>query len=395
MGAEHTLRNKIAHGLRHRRRRAAAQPQRARAVRPGGGRRGRARGHRSSRGKDGVRAGVQVDARRRDADRQRRRPATSTPSRCATAAARPRAGRTTRWRSSSGSATDSYDARQRRPDLQDQDRRAPTERLRLQLLRLGRSTPTRRTSTRSTTSSPTARRSCATIGDYRQLNDALVPRRARTRAPRTSTRTRPNRLHFYVVDKHTDAERHAALHRRRPVARRRRPADARRVAGRRAARAAPREGYTTCTFTLTNTGAAAATDPAAAPAGRDGVAQQRHLPALGVGHGHRLDGAPAATRSRRRKFGETVTVPVYVSQGAGAAPGSVTLTATSESDPTKTADRDLRADATATVGGTVPATLALTLGTPASFGAFTPGVAQGLHRHARRRTSSRPPVTRR
>ena len=29
-----------------------------------------------------------------------------------------------------------------------------------------------------------------------------------------------------------------------------------------------------------------------------------------------------------------------------------------------------------TVGGTVPATLALTLGAPASFGAFTPGVAR-------------------
>ena len=28
------------------------------------------------------------------------------------------------------------------------------------------------------------------------------------------------------------------------------------------------------------------------------------------------------------------------------------------------------------VGGTVPATLALTLGTPATFGAFTPGVAK-------------------
>jgi hypothetical protein len=31
---------------------------------------------------------------------------------------------------------------------------------------------------------------------------------------------------------------------------------------------------------------------------------------------------------------------------------------------------------TSTVGGTVPATLALTLGAPASFGAFTPGVAK-------------------
>ena len=33
-------------------------------------------------------------------------------------------------------------------------------------------------------------------------------------------------------------------------------------------------------------------------------------------------------------------------------------------------------DATGTVGGTVPATLSLTLGTPAAFGAFTPGVAK-------------------
>ena len=47
------------------------------------------------------------------------------------------------------------------------------------------------------------------------------------------------------------------------------------------------------------------------------------------------------------------------------------------------------------VGGTVPATLSLTLGTPASFGAFTPGVGQGLHGVARPRTSSPPPVTRR
>ncbi len=31
-------------------------------------------------------------------------------------------------------------------------------------------------------------------------------------------------------------------------------------------------------------------------------------------------------------------------------------------------------------GGTVPATLALTLGAPASFGAFAPGVAKELHR---------------
>ena len=37
-------------------------------------------------------------------------------------------------------------------------------------------------------------------------------------------------------------------------------------------------------------------------------------------------------------------------------------------------------DASGSAGGTVPATLALTMGAPASFGAFTPGVAQGVHR---------------
>ena len=36
-----------------------------------------------------------------------------------------------------------------------------------------------------------------------------------------------------------------------------------------------------------------------------------------------------------------------------------------------------------TVGGTVPATLSLTLGAPASFGAFTPGRRAGLHRERR------------
>ena len=46
------------------------------------------------------------------------------------------------------------------------------------------------------------------------------------------------------------------------------------------------------------------------------------------------------------------------------------------------------------VGGTVPATLSLTIG-QASFGAFVPGVAPHLHRVRRWPTSSRRPVTRR
>ena len=43
--------------------------------------------------------------------------------------------------------------------------------------------------------------------------------------------------------------------------------------------------------------------------------------------------------------------------------------------PGQDPDRDLR-PRDGTVGGSVPATLSLTLGTPASFGAFTPGVAK-------------------
>jgi hypothetical protein len=69
-----------------------------------------------------------------------------------------------------------------------------------------------------------------------------------------------------------------------------------------------------------------------------------------------------------------VQVPVYIEKATGAAAtGSVTLTATSESDPTKSMSVNCAFGAGDTVGGTVPATLALTMGAPASFGAFTPG----------------------
>ena len=68
------------------------------------------------------------------------------------------------------------------------------------------------------------------------------------------------------------------------------------------------------------------------------------------------------------KAGESADVPVYF-KGTG----SVTLTATSESDPSKVA---IGTCAPGTVGGTVPATLSLALGTPAAFGAFTPGATK-------------------
>ena len=67
---------------------------------------------------------------------------------------------------------------------------------------------------------------------------------------------------------------------------------------------------------------------------------------------------------------------MYVTKAVGAAAnGSVALTATSESDPsaTQTAVCGL---GSGDVGGSVPATLSLTMGTPAAFGAFTPGVGK-------------------
>jgi hypothetical protein len=70
-------------------------------------------------------------------------------------------------------------------------------------------------------------------------------------------------------------------------------------------------------------------------------------------------------------------VPVYIDKAAGAAAsGSVTLTATSESDPSKTMAVNCAFGAGDTVGGTVPATLSLSMGAPASFGAFTPGLGK-------------------
>ena len=50
---------------------------------------------------------------------------------------------------------------------------------------------------------------------------------------------------------------------------------------------------------------------------------------------------------------------------------------------------------TTTVGGTVPATLSLTLGTAATFGAVHAGRGEGLHRDHDRDRASRPPATRR
>ena len=86
----------------------------------------------------------------------------------------------------------------------------------------------------------------------------------------------------------------------------------------------------------------------------------------------------SAARSRTRRCSASATR----SSSSSAAPAT--------SRPTTAPKLAYVTEATAPVGGMVPATLALTLGAPASFGAFTPGVAReytasttaerGLHR---------------
>jgi M6 family metalloprotease-like protein len=215
----------------------------------------------------------------------------------------------------------------------------------------------------------------ATLGDERQLNDASFNAGTNSGSSYEYEDT-PNRLHFYIVNKRTDAQ--GVLHytigiksldgagpQTRGVALQAAPATA----------ADPAGDWATCTFPLTNTGASAPTDPAANPSDATPYLQSDvyNLSAstTGTGWTAQLKNALATA-----KFGETISVPVYVSRAAGAASaGSVALTATSVSDPTKTATA-VCGVSDGQVGGSVPSTLSLTLGTPAAFGAFTPGLTK-------------------
>jgi M6 family metalloprotease-like protein len=94
-------------------------------------------------------------------------------------------------------------------------------------------------------------------------------------------------------------------------------------------------GATSCTFDLTNTGAAgtSAGHPEDATAWLANDVYRLSVSATGNGWGAELPNALATA-----KAGESVDVPVHVTRtGSAAKSGSVTLTAVSESDPTKTA----------------------------------------------------------
>jgi M6 family metalloprotease-like protein len=175
-----------------------------------------------------------------------------------------------------------------------------------------------------------------TIGDYRQLNDALFHAGTNS-GSKNEYVDAANDLHFYIVDKYTDAK--GLLHyiigvqnpngagpQQRGVA----------VAPGKPTGRAP-AWATDCTFPVTNTGQDAATDPALHP--QDERAYLRsdiyRLSTAVAGSGW---SAQLPNNLTTAAFGKSVNVPVYVTRTPGSArSATVKLTATSVSDPRKTA----------------------------------------------------------
>jgi hypothetical protein len=210
----------------------------------------------------------------------------------------------------------------------------------------------------------------ATSGDERQLNDGTFNVGVNSGGEYEYV-AEANKLHFYILDKRTDAD--GVLRYTVGVRSTAGAGPQTRGVSVGAGTQGTAEGYTTCTFPLKNTGAAA-TDPALHPQDANAFLgsdiYRLSASAGGTGWTAHLKNALAAV-----KFGETVQVPVYIEKAAGAAAsGSVTLNATSESDRSKSMSVTCAFGAGDTVSGTVPATLALTMGAPANFGPFTPGL---------------------
>ncbi len=170
-----------------------------------------------------------------------------------------------------------------------------------------------------------------TIGDYRQLSDALFHAGTNSGSEYEYTDT-ANRLHFYITNIHRDGKgvlsytvAIKSLDGAGP--------------GRRGVRVlptvgVPAHGVATCTFPLTNTG------KAAAPAGQHPEDVSKYLnsdvyrlSAKANGRGWSVNLPNALTTA---KAGQRISVPVQALHASNAETlGRITLTATSESDPTK------------------------------------------------------------
>jgi M6 family metalloprotease-like protein len=214
-----------------------------------------------------------------------------------------------------------------------------------------------------------------TVADYRQLDDALFHAGTNS-GSKDEYDDAANSLKFYIVDKYTDDK--GFLHYVLGI---QNPAGAGPQTRGVSLADAPSQTLsgtnTNCQFQLTNSGTDAATDPSLHP--QDETASFHNdiyrLEASVAGDGWTAQLRNALATAR---FGQSISVPVYVTRGAAPAKSAtVTLKATSVSDASKTATATCALSAPTTdVSGTVPATLSLTLGGPATFGSFTPGVAK-------------------
>jgi M6 family metalloprotease-like protein len=209
----------------------------------------------------------------------------------------------------------------------------------------------------------------AVLGDERQLNDGSFNVGVNSGGEFERVEA-GNNLHFYIIDFRTDED--GVLHYTVGVRHTGGSGPHQRGVELGSPTAGTDIGFTTCNFPLKNTGVAAPTPnvhPQDASEYFNSDIYRLSASASGAGWTAHLRNVLATA-----KFGESTTVPVYIERAPGAAPsGTITLTAKSESDPTKVATATCTVTES-TVGGTVPATLALEVGAPADFGPFTPGL---------------------
>jgi M6 family metalloprotease-like protein len=187
---------------------------------------------------------------------------------------------------------------------------------------------------------PNGEKVMRTIADYRQLNDALF-HAGRDSGSQFEWEDTANRLHFYVIDLHKDAD--GILSYTLAV----RSLDGSGPQERGLGLEAPanqtvKQANTPVIFTLTNTGKAVTTDPALHPADAipylNADVYRLSVSVEGEGWSSRLLNGLAAV-----EFGKSQKVKVYVTPSDESAPSAtLTLRATSESDPSITATASLQ-----------------------------------------------------
>ncbi len=213
----------------------------------------------------------------------------------------------------------------------------------------------------------------ATAGDERQKNDATfnVGLNSGTLSEYEDT---ANRLHFYVIDKHTDAQ--GVLHYKVAV----KSLDGAGPQTRGVALGAPAlgnaEGYSTCTFNLTNTGAAATT-PNVHPQDASAFLSSDVYKLSDERLGHGLERVPQERAGdgevRRQHVG-----PGLHREGHRLRHGHAHRHLGQR--PVQDGERRLHAGRLRPRRHR-PATLALTLGSPGELRPVHPGPGQGLLRH--------------